>query len=249
VSSSGIAAAVRAARERLGWTREALAHRAGLSWAAIAQIETGRRRQVRIDTIVALARSLDVSVDYLVGSTRMLEASLLRHRALLYESDDEYLSALVPFLAAGFEGGENVLVVTAARQLDLLRAALGADAPRVEFADSASWYRTPRHALDGYRGFVHERLEHGAPWIRIVGEPLWDGRSQAEVATWVRYESLLNLALASSPATIVCPYDARSVPARAAAGASRTHPQLVDGGEINASAAYREPEDFLLETA
>ena len=59
---------VRSARERVGWSREALAYHSGLSGAAIAQIESGRRREVRVTTLLALSRALEVSVDYLVGS-------------------------------------------------------------------------------------------------------------------------------------------------------------------------------------
>src|SRR5258706_526751 len=83
------------------------------------------------------------------------------------------------------------------------REALDDRSRSVEFADSADWYPSPLAALNRYRAFVQEKYEAGAPWVRIVGEPVWTGRSDAEITTWIRYESLLNLALASSPATIV----------------------------------------------
>ncbi|MDQ1715383.1 MAG: Helix-turn-helix domain, partial [Frankiaceae bacterium] len=62
-----IAEALRRARLRLGWTREDLAHHSGVSYGAIVQIEAGRRTDVRLRSLVALAEALDVSVDALIG--------------------------------------------------------------------------------------------------------------------------------------------------------------------------------------
>ncbi|MCU1676331.1 MAG: sensor protein [Frankiales bacterium] len=62
-----IAEALRQARMRRGWTREDLAHHSGVSYGAIAQIEAGRRTDVRLRSLVALADALDVSVDALLA--------------------------------------------------------------------------------------------------------------------------------------------------------------------------------------
>jgi transcriptional regulator with XRE-family HTH domain len=246
MASSRIGGSLRSARERKGWTREALAYHSGLSWAAIAQIESGRRQQVRVSSLVALASALGISVDYLVGGEATVSPQLLGHRVLIYGSEDEYLASAVPFLLEGIARSEAVLCVPTRRQGDLLHDALGDDAQRVEFLDSSEWYRCLRAAADGYLTFVKERFERGAPWIRILAEAVWAGRSDAEVVEWFRYESIVNLALASSPATIVCSYDARSLPDAVLIDARRTHSQLVAAGHSTASLAYREPIDFML---
>ena len=246
MAPSRIGGSLRSARERKGWTREALAYHSGLSWAAIAQIESGRRQQVRVSSLVALASALGVSVDYLVGGDATISPQLLGHRVLIYGSDDEYLEAAVPFLLEGLARSEAVLTVPTKHQGDLLRDALGDDAQRIEFLDSAEWYRSLRDAAGGYLSFVKERFEHGAPWIRILAEAVWDGRSEAGVAEWFTYESLVNLALASSPATIVCSYDGRSLPDRVLAGAHHTHPELAAGAVHTPNLAYRQPLDFVL---
>src|SRR5580765_8167247 len=67
--TNGIARWLRAARKRRGWSRETLAHYAGISGAAIAQIESGRRADPRVSSLVRLADALDVSVDELVRGT------------------------------------------------------------------------------------------------------------------------------------------------------------------------------------
>src|SRR3977135_4205548 len=89
VALSEIGTSLRAARERVGMTREALAYHSGVSWAAIAQIESGRRKDVRLSSLTALADALGVSVDYLLGKTATFTPQLFEHRVLTYGSDQE----------------------------------------------------------------------------------------------------------------------------------------------------------------
>jgi transcriptional regulator with XRE-family HTH domain len=233
----------------MGWSREALAYHSGLSWAAISQIESGRRQEVRVSSLVALASALRVSVDYLVGSRATTAPELFRHQVLIYSSEDEYITSVIAFLLEGIARSDAVLAVPSERQGDLLRDALGSDARHVEFLDSSQWYGSLRGVSNGYRVLVKERFERGAPWIRIIANAVWAGRSAAAVAEWFRYESMVNLALASSPATIMCSYDGRSLPNEVLDDARRTHPEVAGAGNVTTSLAYRQPEDFLLTPA
>jgi transcriptional regulator with XRE-family HTH domain len=241
-----IATSLRAARERGGWTREALAYHAGVSWPAIAQIESGRRTDVRLSTLSALARALGLSLDQLAGADAGAPPPLLRHEALVYDSDEQLLQTAVPFLREGVEKSECPLAVTTRSNIRLLRKALGQEAQHVEFADSARWYASPSTALRRYRGFLTKSLEGPGSWVRIVGEPVWSGRSPAQIQEWARYESMLNLSFASSPVTIMCPYDTRTTPPDVISGARCTHPRLAGPGQSVASSTYREPESFLI---
>ena len=71
---------LKAARGRLGWSRETLAHHSGVSWSAIAQIQSGRRKDVRLRSLSALAKALGVSVDYRIGAATATAPQLLEHR-------------------------------------------------------------------------------------------------------------------------------------------------------------------------
>ncbi len=247
VATSRIGESLKAARARLGWSREALAFHSGVSWSAIAQIECGRRQDVRLSSLSALADALRVSVDYLIGSTATISRHMLEHRVLPYGSDEAFLARAVPYLAEGVEQRSRVLAVTTPAQIALLREGLGDHADHVEFADSAEWYSSPNAALDSYRTFVHDNVDAGASWIHILGEPVWVGRSDAERTAWTRYESLLNLAFAFAPATIVCPYDTRLTPLGVVDDAYKTHPESSDATETTPSPHYRDPERFLLD--
>jgi transcriptional regulator with XRE-family HTH domain len=246
--SSPIGVSLRAARVRLGWSRETLAHHSGVSWSAIAQIESGRRKDVRLSSLSALAEALGVSVDYLIGSATATAPRLLEHRLLTYGSDEEYLAGAIPFFAEGIERSDCLLAVTTEEQIELLRESLGDRADGVEFADSTDWYRSPSTAMDGYRTFVNEKLEAGAAWIRIVAEIAPGRRSEAELPAWARYESYINLAFASSPTSFICTYDDRWWPVDVIAEARRAHPELADGAHAaTVNPQYRAPQDFLID--
>ncbi len=246
--SGGIGARVRAARERAGWTREALAFHSGLSWSAIAQVESGRRSNVRPGTLAALSRPLGVSIDYLVDGRRS-RPTMLEHSAFPYCSDDQFRETMGRFLAEGIERSEALIAVTTAANIELLREHLGKDARSVEFVDASGLYSTPVAALQAYNAFVNPKLECGAPWVRVLGEPVWTGRSDTEVRLWTRYESLFNLVFAGSPMTVVCPYDERSVAPEIVSQAQLTHPNIVDDRGMSPCPGYTDPERFVLEPA
>jgi transcriptional regulator with XRE-family HTH domain len=242
---TGLGTRLKAARQRLGWSREALAYHAGISWSAIAQVESGRRRNIRPHTLSSLAGALGVTIDYLIrGGTT--DAVMLGHRALLYDTDEEFLNTTGPFLAEGIENSEAVLAVTTSANIALLRERLGPIARQVEFAEAPNWYQTPPSALEKYRAFLNAKLDAGAPWIRIVGEPVWTDRSESDVRLWTRYESLINLVFSAAPATILCPYDIRSLDPEIVRQAGVTHPHTIGRDGLTISPDYADPTGVVL---
>jgi transcriptional regulator with XRE-family HTH domain len=217
-----------------------------VSSSAIAQIESGRRREVRLSSLAALADALSVSVDYLIGTETAMTAPMVEHAVLAYASEDEFLATIVPFVALGIERSEPVLVVTTPAHIQLLRDSLNEHSEQVQFADSGDWLTSPNAAMRRYAAWVQQRLDDGAAWVRIVGEPIWSGRSDPEIVVWTRFESLLNIAWAGMPATILCPYDARALPPAIVADAHRTHSAAANAAGVTVNPEYWQPEDFLL---
>jgi transcriptional regulator with XRE-family HTH domain len=245
-SQTPIGTRVKSARERLGWNREELAFRAGISWSAIAQIESHRRTNLRPGTLSSLAGTLGVTIDYLVSGCP--RGPLLDHQALVYASDEELVAAVGPYLQAGIEQSEPVLAVTTPKNIRLLRRHLGTDAGAVEFADFASRFDAPASAIAGFRGFAGGAIEAGAPWVRILAEPIWKGRTASEVRLWTRLESLLNIAFASWPVTLLCPYDERVAPAKVIKQVTATHPRTLTSQGSRAAPGYVDPAGFILES-
>jgi transcriptional regulator with XRE-family HTH domain len=241
----GIGSRVVAARKRLGWSREALAFHSGMSWSGIAQVESGRRTNLRPGTLSALAKALGVTIDYLVGGGRASTA-MLDHKAFVYGADDELADTAGPFLEEGVERSEAVLAVTTRENIELLREHLGPAAQGVEFVESTTWLTTPVAALDGFRAFSSANLEGGVPWVRILGEPIWAGKSEPEVHSWTRFESLFNLVFAAWPMTVLCPYDERSTQPEIVHQARLTHPHTIGPGSTASSGDYADPRGFVL---
>jgi transcriptional regulator with XRE-family HTH domain len=244
--SGGIGARVRAARERLGWTREALAFHAEVSWSAVAQVETGRRTNLRPSTLAALSRALGVSIDYLVDGG-LSRPTMLVHSAFCYRTDEQFRTIAGPFLAEGVERSEATLAVTSAANIELLREYLGKQAQSVEFVDASTWYSSPIAALEGYKSYADAKLDAGAHWVRLVGQPAWTARSDAQVLLWTRYESLLNLVFSASPLTAVCAYDERSVAPEIVAQAHLTHPHTFGDAGTSPNPGYADPGHFAFE--
>ncbi|MDP9222968.1 MAG: MEDS domain-containing protein [Actinomycetota bacterium] len=224
----------------MGWSRETLADRTGLSWSAIEQIESGRRRNTRPDTLKLLSQALGVTIDYLVkdGSP----PGMLDHGILVFSDDDAFVNATVPYLNEGLKRSQALLAVITAKNIELLREHLGESAARVKFVEAQSWYSFPVFALNAYRTFLDEQLSQGALWARIIGEPVWEGRSEEEVRAWHHYESLLNLAFRPMPVTVLCPYDERAVDPAIVSAARLTHPRILEGRETVDNPMYRDPE-------
>lgn len=166
----------------------------------------------------------------------------LRHQAFVYDSKDEFVAAMAPFVADGLERGDRVFAATTPANIQALREELGDDAARVDFEESAAWYREPYTTLDAYRRYLDQHANGSI--VRVIGEPAWNG-SEAQVRQWARYESVINLALADSPAWIVCPYGSATLPDPILAYAEHTHPERVEDGSVTACPGYLSPEDFL----
>jgi transcriptional regulator with XRE-family HTH domain len=243
--AGGIDKRLQAARKRLGLTREELAVRSGLSWSAIAQIESARRTNLRPATLSALAQALDVTVDYLLDGGPAPPV-MAHHSALPYAGEEAFAAAAIPIVVQGLQRDEAVLVVTSKPNQRALRRALGREAGRAQIADSARWYRTPRDALASGQGFLEESLAHGAAWVRVIAEPVWGGRSRAEVLAWTRYEALINLRFGQAPATIVCPYDTGSLSPSILRQMHLTHPQMISDGAVHESPEYVDPGQFIV---
>lgn len=156
----------------------------------------------------------------------------LVHAAAFYEGDDGFQSRMLPFVRAGLEAGEPVLVMVPRRKLDALRDALGDDAREVEFADITVVGANPGLLINAWRDFVRRRSRPGRA-VRGIGEPIWPGREPAELADCRRQEELVNLAFAGGPPVqLVCPYDEVALDQPVLEGARRSHPLVLADGRF-----------------
>ncbi|KAB8193434.1 sensor histidine kinase [Nonomuraea phyllanthi] len=158
------------------------------------------------------------------------------HPALLYRGDREYVAATTAFVRAGLAAGEPVAVAVPAARLALIEAGLGADAGSVLLLDMEEAGRNPGRILPAVLLDFADR--HPGCHVRIVGEPIWPGRTEAEYGAAAQHEALINLSFAGRPATILCPYDVERLAPEVIEEAARTHPVLRDATREWPSTTY-----------
>jgi anti-sigma regulatory factor (Ser/Thr protein kinase) len=174
-------------------------------------------------------------------------ANHLDHPALLYGSHDEFLQTMVPFVRAGFDADEFVFVAARADNLAALRDAVGRDAERATWADTAQWHPHTGRRLRAFHDLVTRELDAGATRVRLAGEPVWPSGSADLTLEWQRYESVLNHVLAPFPATLMCLYDASRLDETILQSARRNHPGVHENGVEGPSLYFQHPEISLHE--
>jgi anti-sigma regulatory factor (Ser/Thr protein kinase) len=161
------------------------------------------------------------------------------HPALLYGDAGEYLAGTVPFVQDGLAAGEPVAVAVPTANLALLRDALGPDADRVLLRDMTVAGRNPGRIIPTV--LLAFANAHPGQRVRIIGEPIWAGRSSAEYPACAQHEALINAAFAGRAATILCPYDTRLLDPAWVDDAHRTHPVMLTTTRRWDSPHYADP--------
>ncbi|MFD9940567.1 anti-sigma factor RsbA family regulatory protein [Nonomuraea sp. NPDC059023] len=158
------------------------------------------------------------------------------HPALFYRGDREYVAAITSFVREGLASLEPVAVAVPAERLAVLVPALAADAERIMLVDMADAGRNPGRIIPAVLTDFADR--HQGERVRIVGEPIWPGRSSVEYPACAQHEALINYAFVGRQATILCPYDAERLAPGVLSEAERTHPVVRETGGERHSHAY-----------
>ncbi|MDL5199201.1 sensor histidine kinase [Streptomyces sp. ALI-76-A] len=158
------------------------------------------------------------------------------HPALFYRDEQEYLHGTVPFIRDGLKAGEPVAVAVPGPNLAVLRTALGEDAADVRLLDMSEAGRNPGRIIPKVlRAFADA---HPRTRVRIIGEPVWAGRSSVEYPACAQHEALINPAFQGRDVTILCPYDAGRLDEQVLTDAYATHPLVISDGQEQHSTAY-----------
>jgi anti-sigma regulatory factor (Ser/Thr protein kinase) len=161
------------------------------------------------------------------------------HETLFYNGADGFLAGTLPFIMEALANEEPVLVVVGSERIELLREALGGDSRAVNFADMHEVGRNPARIIPLWCEFLERHAPDGRPVLGI-GEPVWSGRSPAELTECERHESLLNLAFDDGQGwRLLCPYDVVALDEQVIEAARCNHPFLFQDGESKTSDVYR----------
>jgi anti-sigma regulatory factor (Ser/Thr protein kinase) len=160
------------------------------------------------------------------------------HETLLYAGEDGFLQGALPFITEGLAGEEPVLVAVSNARIELLKAALGDEAQAVQFTDMHVLGSNPARIIPAWHQFLHEHATDGRA-VRGIGEPIWAGRSEAELTECQRHESLLNVAFDGGQAwRLLCPYDIETLDEQVIEAARASHPIVTQAGSTRQSESY-----------
>jgi anti-sigma regulatory factor (Ser/Thr protein kinase) len=161
------------------------------------------------------------------------------HVAWFYRTAEEYLAGIREFVMAGTSAREPVMLAVPDGRLppawDLPDGHGGVRSLAV-----AELGRNPARMMPAVRAFGDE---HPGQRVRVVAELAWTSRSAPELNEVARYEMTLNLALARTSISMLCPYDAAGLPASAISAACANHARVreagrcLDSGDDDAKAA------------
>ncbi len=156
------------------------------------------------------------------------------HTALLYRDRNEYLSGLARFAEAAAEVGAPLQAVLPGGSTDTL-AGLPSCAMLADMTDLG---RNPARLIASGQTFVDSHPERH---VCCLWEPVWPGRSSAELCEVTRHEALSNLAFTGQPLTLLCLYDASALSAESLRDIELTHPAVILGRQRLNSAGYLGP--------
>jgi anti-sigma regulatory factor (Ser/Thr protein kinase) len=175
------------------------------------------------------------------------DRALLDHPVLLYDSLEQFLRVMVPFVKEGIDQDEVTFVAARGDYLPALRERLGERANEARFADTFEWYPHPATRLRAFNELVRDELAAGATRFRLAGEPVWPSGSPSVTREWQRYESVLNSVLGPYPVSLMCLYDATTLEPSILETARRTHPTSSLDGVRAVNDEFTEPVEFLAE--
>ena len=141
--------------------------------------------------------------------TAAIPGNQFRHLALLYHGHGEYLSVLRTFIQACAARGDAVFIAVPRRKTLLVRRELADASAYMTLADMAELGRNPARIIPAVLSYASQ---HRGQNVCFIGEPIWPGRTAAEIEEATRHEALINLAFRDSPVTVLCPYNGVRLP-------------------------------------
>lgn len=162
------------------------------------------------------------------------------HEAAFYHDDAEYERLAAGFLADAARDEAPVVVLAPPRQLSLVRRTAFGGHPLVSYEDMTRLGGNPGRIIGFVRRFA---ADHGGG-VRLLGEPIWAGRTEDELAECHRHEALINVAFDPRSDRVLCPYNVRELAPAVLADARRTHQVLVEDDRRTDSPSFDDPIDI-----
>lgn len=159
---------------------------------------------------------------------------------MFHRGRDELLAEASSFIRDGLAADEPTVALLSGETLEPLRTELGTVGERVRLEDVAVLGRNPARILPVLQELVDRHREP----VRIIGQTIWPGHSDAAITEAIRHERLVNSVLATTDALIVCAYDMQLLSDATVEAVRRAHPQIASTGR-----GLRDTPDYIVEDA
>jgi anti-sigma regulatory factor (Ser/Thr protein kinase) len=167
-----------------------------------------------------------------------------RHAAVLYDSDDDLRGRVLPYLRAGIDNGEDVVVIVSEPAEQAVRAGLGNRAAGIRWALPGMSYGHLGRASEAMRAFLGRHRSAGTRTRLLTENDVND--DPGRTAAYLRADAAANDLYGGFGFPWACLYDRRRHPAGVLAHAALVHPLLFgSGGQAAGNAAYVRPETYL----
>ncbi len=161
-----------------------------------------------------------------------------RHEVILHGDGAEgFVRQTAPLVEEALDRDAAVLVAVGPDRGALLREALGERSARVGFLEMRRLGANPARIIPAWREFLDS--SGAGPEPLGVGEPVWPGRSVAELDECWRHEALLNVAFGAGRSwRLLCPYDVDSLDDHVIEAAHLCHPRVLSAAGEHPSRSF-----------
>jgi len=181
------------------------------------------------------------------------------HLCLIYETQEEQFSAVIPFMKIGLERGEKCVYVvddnTAAMVINGMKGA-GIDVESavesgklVIVSKQEAYLKQEYFDPDWMIGFLKRATDEakaaGFSALRVTGEMTWVLSGDPGAERLMEYEAKLNYFFPENDALAICQYNRNRFPPEIIKHVIATHPLVICGGVVCSNFYYVPPDDFL----
>lgn len=181
------------------------------------------------------------------------------HLCLIYESLEEQLAAVIPFIRAGLERHERCLYVADDNSVEVVLSALRTGGIDVDGATASgalavitkreAYLKEGRFDPDWMINFIRQAAEEataaGFKALRGTGEMTWVLGGEPGVERLIEYEAKLNYLLPEIDCLVICQYNRNRFVPEVILDVIRTHPLVICGARVCQNFYYVPPDSFL----
>lgn len=187
--------------------------------------------------------------------TQQLEALVQRdHVCQIFQTRNELVDAVVPFLVQGIQRGERSILLAAQDVLESVRARLGgfdgseAGGAYLLLDRPNAGMRAGRLRPDGMSEFLHgletDAVAAGYSGLRVCGEAGWVLGEDVSPGEVLEYEIEINRLLPPTRSSLLCCYDRTRFDGAVIHDVMRTHPLVILNETLCPNPYFEPPELF-----